>query len=53
MERLFLVLRKMRLIAADVVELNPQLDPSQVGTITASKIVRELLLILGATELQT
>jgi agmatinase len=53
MERLFLALRKMRLIAADVVELNPQLDPSQVGTITASKIVRELLLILGATELQT
>ncbi len=53
MERLFQALRKMRLIAADVVELNPQLDPSQVGTITASKIVRELLLILGATAMQT
>ena len=45
-ERLFLVLDRVRLVAADVVELNPGLDPSEVSSITAAKIVRELLLIL-------
>jgi len=47
MERLFLVLDEVELIAADVVELNPGLDPSQVSAITASKVVRELLLLLS------
>jgi arginase family enzyme len=37
----------MDVVGADVVELNPELDPSEVGTITAAKIIRELLLILG------
>jgi len=46
MERLFRFLRDMNLLAADVVELNPGLDPSQTSTITAAKIVRELLIIL-------
>ncbi len=50
LERLFELLLKMRLVAADVVELNPKLDPSQMGTITASKIVRELILILGNSQ---
>jgi agmatinase len=47
MERLYQALRRMHLVGADVVELNPGLDSSEVGTITAAKIVRELLLILG------
>ncbi|MGO9570940.1 MAG: agmatinase [Desulfomonilaceae bacterium] len=47
MERLYLALCRMHVVGADVVELNPGLDPSEVGTITAAKIVRELLLILG------
>lgn len=47
LERLFQLLLKTRMIGADVVELNPKLDPTEVGAITASKIVRELLLIIG------
>ncbi len=44
--RLFRFLEGARLIGADVVELNPKLDPTEVSTITAAKIVRELLLVL-------
>ncbi len=47
LERLFRFLNGMNLLAADVVELNPGLDPSQTSTITAAKIIRELLIILG------
>ncbi len=47
MERLFWLLDRVNLVAADVVELNPGLDPSEVSSITAAKIVRELLLILA------
>ncbi len=47
LERLLLVLERVSFIGADVVELTPGLDPSQVATIAASKIVRELLLLLG------
>jgi agmatinase len=47
MERLLHVMNSVHLAAADVVELNPSLDSSEVSTITAAKIVRELLLILA------
>jgi agmatinase len=47
MERFYQALCRMHVVGADVVELNPGLDPSDVGTITAAKIVREILLILG------
>jgi len=47
LERLVTVIESVTLLGADVVELNPSLDLSQVGTITAAKIVRELLLILS------
>ena len=47
LERLLLVLKRVNFIGADVVELVPALDPSLIATIAASKIVRELLLILG------
>jgi len=36
----------LNIVGADVVELSPQLDPTQVSTIVASKILRELLLII-------
>jgi len=40
-------LERVPVIAADVVELNPDIDPCEVGTITAARIVRELLLMLA------
>ncbi len=45
-ERLLVILSRTNLIGADVVELNPGLDPSLASSVTAAKIVRELLLIL-------
>jgi agmatinase len=47
LERFFRVAESMTLLGADVVELNPRLDISRVGAVTAAKIVRELLLILA------
>jgi agmatinase len=41
-------LRQHRLVAADVVELAPQLDPSGVSAVLAAKVTRSLLLLLGA-----
>jgi agmatinase len=41
-------LRHHRLVAADVVELAPQLDPSGVSAVLAAKVVRSLLLLLDA-----
>ncbi len=41
-------LRHQRLVAADVVELAPQLDSSGVSAVLAAKVVRSLLLLLGA-----
>lgn len=39
-------LRHHQLVAADVVELAPQLDPSGVSSVLAAKVVRSLLLLL-------
>ncbi len=47
MERFLRTLDRVNLVAADIVELNPTLDPSGVSSVTAARIVRELLLILG------
>ena len=41
------VLQQHRLVAADVVELAPQLDPSGVSSVLAAKVTRSLLLLLG------
>lgn len=46
-ERLLWALDTANLVGADVVELNPRVDASEVSSITAARIVRELLLILG------
>ena len=40
-------LRHHNLVAADVVELAPQLDPTGVSSVLAAKVVRSLLLLLG------
>jgi agmatinase len=45
--RLVEELRHHRLVAADVVELAPQLDPSGVSAVLAAKVTRSLLLLLG------
>jgi agmatinase len=46
--RLVEELRHHRLVAADVVELAPQLDSSGVSAVLAAKVVRSLLMLLGA-----
>ncbi len=40
------VLDELHIVGGDMVELAPQIDPTNVSTIIASKILRELLLIL-------
>jgi agmatinase len=40
-------LRHHHLVAADVVELAPQLDSSGVSAVLAAKVTRSLLLLLG------
>ena len=44
------VLQHHQLVAADVVELAPQLDPSGVSSVLAAKVTRSLLLLLGADQ---
>ena len=44
------ILRDHRLVAADIVELAPQLDHSGVSSILAAKVVRTLLLLLGNSQ---
>ncbi|RQW06678.1 MAG: agmatinase, partial [Calditrichaeota bacterium] len=39
-------LDRLTIVGADIVELSPQIDSTNVSTIVASKILRELLLIL-------
>ncbi len=41
------VIKKHNLIAADVVELAPQLDTSGISSILAAKVVRSLIMLLG------
>jgi len=46
MNRLYM-LKELNIVGADVVELSPHYDNSGVSTITAARIIREVLLILG------
>jgi len=41
------VLKQHQLVAADVVELAPQLDSSGISSVLAAKVTRSLLLLLG------
>ncbi len=43
---LFKLFSKLRIVAADVVELSPHYDPTGVSSVTAAVVVRELLLLL-------
>ena len=42
-------MRHHQLVAADVVELAPQLDNSGISAVLAAKVTRSLLLLLGQT----
>ena len=42
------VLQEHQLVAADVVELAPQLDPTGISSVLASKVTRSLLMLLGS-----
>ncbi len=44
------VLRKHNLVAADIVELAPQLDQSGISSILAAKVTRTLLMLLSESE---
>jgi len=46
LDAIFLVLSQANVVACDVVELAPPLDPSGVSTATACKVVREMLIAL-------
>lgn len=48
-EALLSVLPGERIVAADVMELAPTLDPTGVSSILAAKVVRELVLKMGPT----
>ena len=39
-------IKDINIVGADIVELAPQIDPTNVSTIVASKILRELLMII-------
>jgi agmatinase len=43
----FFVFREMNIIGADIVELAPDYDATFVSSISASKVAREILLLLG------
>lgn len=45
--RAMLALRRLNIVAADVVELSPHYDESGVSTAVACKVLRELLLLIG------
>jgi agmatinase len=48
--RVIEVLREHQLVAADIVELAPQLDTSGASSVLAAKVTRSLLLLLGADQ---
>ena len=47
---LIAVLKEHHLVAADVVELAPQLDTSGISSVLAAKVTRSLLLLLGGNQ---
>ncbi len=47
LERFLRMMESYQIVGADIVEFNPDLDPSEVGSITIAKIVREVLLLLS------
>jgi len=47
LDAIFLVLSQTNVVACDLVELAPTLDPTGVSTATACKLLREMLIALG------
>jgi agmatinase len=41
------MLKPLRLVAADLVELSPHYDSSGISTVAALKVMREILLLLS------
>ncbi|NLF83820.1 MAG: agmatinase [Candidatus Gastranaerophilales bacterium] len=41
------MLKELNIVGADVVELSPHYDPSGVSTITAAKVIREVLFLIN------
>ncbi len=46
------VLKTHKVVAADIVELSPQLDPSNVSSILAAKVTRSVLMLLGLSNIK-
>jgi len=42
-----MLLKNLNIVGADVVELSPHYDPSGVSTVTAAKVIREVLLLMN------
>ena len=42
------ILRQKNFVGCDVVELSPEIDPTDNSSVFATKILRELILLLGA-----
>ncbi len=42
-----ILLKKLNIVGADVVELSPHYDQSGVSTVTAAKVIREVLLLMN------
>ena len=49
-ERFLHGLAGLRVVAVDVVEVAPALDPSEITAAAAAKIVRDAVLLFGAGE---
>jgi agmatinase len=47
LQEALLKFREMNIVAADIVELAPELDSTGISTITACKVMREVLLLMG------
>ena len=41
------VIKNHNVVAADIVELSPQLDPSGVSSVVAAKVTRSLVILLS------
>ena len=45
-EKVILTIKKLNIVGADIVELSPDIDPSGVSSVVASKIARSLIMTL-------
>lgn len=50
LQEALLKIREMNIVAADLVELAPELDNTGISTVAACKVMREVLLMMGMNE---